>query len=984
MAIVLLLTVGCSGSILDTTAENPAEIIETNVQPDAGRMLWGIWDIRFDTVSWTVTAEPMRTALAHFNITDWVLPPACDDCFKIEVNGFDIVTRLLDVDVTLRNPTQLTARDVRGIVYTNEYGHELPYADGWTSLWDIPGGGAVNPFMGFAKSAGYREFAPDAEHVENYIILIPIPPHWNAIQFAVDVSWPGNCREPYAMEDFSHTDFLAEIGETSDLQVTVRDWQDDVEEVKLAAGEFTGAGYLYFTNTSVDTWEATLVNNEIEEAGDYDLMLTATSSGTVLPMHQRVRISPDDPPGPKVLGIEPSHAERGDDLSGVVISGKNFEDVESVKLKMTGEPDIETTNVSLIDEETIECDMSISPFAPLGYYDIEVVFTGWGAIVGEGLFKVHDGDPHDPVDVTPDLLNMSPFTIAVSGEYLFVSTLHCGLHIFDITDPLVPVWLTEYETPGPQFDTAISGDYLYIAMASSGLQIVDISEPASPSLVHTAVGFDAYGVYVKDDYAYVTRSTISQGGDLYIVDISEPESAYVEKSIHTPGYACDVVVEGGYAYLCDSVPGFHVIDIDPIGSAHIVKTVVFEMGMAFGVALNDGYAYVTDGSFKFHVIDIHDPESAYILKTVEGVYGQPANPVYKDGYVYTVSLQSGLDIFDVSTPSAAEAVHHIDFAQAMDIAIAGNFAYIADGSTGLHIVDISNPESAYIAGHRLSLGKVRDIDIRGDTAYAINPGIGLVILDISEPEETDILKIIPLPEGLGESVEATEGYVYGGSFFFNIIDVDPVNWAYIVNTVDFSYSKMAKEIRVVDGYAYFANFYSSLEIIDIDPPGDAHVVKSVDTSYGNYDLAIQNGYAYLATHVGGLLVVDIDPIEEASVVHSVEVYDDAHGVAVDGDYAYVADSFECLTIIDISTPEAAFVTKHVLGSHLANAVDVQDGYAYVCFGSECVKVYDVDPVASAHFIVEIDVPEYARRVRVDGNYAYIACTSGGFRVIKLW
>ena len=73
----------------------------------SGRMLWGMWEISLNPAKDTMTALPARKLQAHFNITDMLLPPECDDCLAIAVNSFDPVTRILDVDVTLRNPSPL-------------------------------------------------------------------------------------------------------------------------------------------------------------------------------------------------------------------------------------------------------------------------------------------------------------------------------------------------------------------------------------------------------------------------------------------------------------------------------------------------------------------------------------------------------------------------------------------------------------------------------------------------------------------------------------------------------------------------------------------------------------------------------------------------------------------------------------------------------------------------------------------------------------
>ncbi len=69
--------------------------------------------------------------------------------------------------------------------------------------------------------------------MEKYLIQLPSPPHFEVLTFAVDASWPTNCLEPYAIENFSQEDILYDTpGMTAELKVDVLDWQDDVQEVK--------------------------------------------------------------------------------------------------------------------------------------------------------------------------------------------------------------------------------------------------------------------------------------------------------------------------------------------------------------------------------------------------------------------------------------------------------------------------------------------------------------------------------------------------------------------------------------------------------------------------------------------------------------------------------------------------------------------------------------------------------------------------------
>ena len=272
----LVATAGCSSAQGTAVTPDERDVIQSpDKDAQSGRMLWGVWQFSYDESIKELTAIPLREAYVHFNVAPMLLPPNCSDCVKTHVNSFDTISHMLDVNVTLHNPSALTGHDVRGILYTNAYGHELTNADDWTGLWDVAGGQTLNPFKAFAKSTSHRVFAPGADYTEQYLIHIPTPPQWNKITFAVDASWPGNCREAYSIENFTQEKLYDTGGGQALVTVDVRDWQNDVNKVTLAAPEITGESFTQLYKISGDTWGIYVKNNAGAPEGDYSSRIIA-------------------------------------------------------------------------------------------------------------------------------------------------------------------------------------------------------------------------------------------------------------------------------------------------------------------------------------------------------------------------------------------------------------------------------------------------------------------------------------------------------------------------------------------------------------------------------------------------------------------------------------------------------------------------------------------------------------------------------------
>ena len=256
--------------------------------------------------------------------------------------------------------------------------------------------------------------------------------------------------------------------------------------------------------------------------------------------------------------------------------------------------------------------------------------------------------PNNPIDITPPWLNFAPEDVYVDGTYAYVAGGVNGLHIFDITDPLNPVWvnrvLTAYEADG----VVVSDGYAYVAGGSSttggALQVIAVDPPALAQVITTVeMPSDAYCVALLDGYAFV-----GEGAGLKVVDIDPPGAASIVASAYDVGRCFDVAVSNGYAYAVTD-DGLQIIDVDPVESAHVVHSLWSEFDYwpsprVNSVAVSGGFAYVgislpscmppSDGNL--HVVDITPPEAAEDLGSVH-LSRAPRDPGISGAIAYVVT-----------------------------------------------------------------------------------------------------------------------------------------------------------------------------------------------------------------------------------------------------------------------------------------------------------------------------------------------------------
>jgi len=351
-------------------------------------------------------------------------------------------------------------------------------------------------------------------------------------------------------------------------------------------------------------------------------------------------------------------------------------------------------------------------------------------------------------------------------------------------------------------------------------------------------------------------------------------------------------------------------------------------------------------------------------------------------YAYIAEYSIGLGIMNISDPVNPVLVNLIDTPGiAFGVHVSDGYAYIADGEGGLQIINVDPPESASIVKTVELPGKAYHVYVSGGYAYVTDLEAGLQIIDIEPLGNAHIVKTIDTP-GDAYAVQTSAGYAYVANWTSGlcIIDVEPPEDAYIVNPL--GKPRVVNDIYVSGGYAYVADDSAGLQIMDIEPPESAHQIKTIDTSGFAYGIYVSDGYAYVGDGSAGLQIIDIEPLEFANVVATVDTSEYAYGVYTAGGFAYVADCSAGLKIIDIEPPESANIVRNVELNGVAYRVCVSGGYAYVANWIEGLQIIDIEPPESAYIVMTIDAG-IAYDVKVSGGYAYVVNFFGGLRIVDI-
>jgi hypothetical protein len=267
--------------------------------------------------------------------------------------------------------------------------------------------------------------------------------------------------------------------------------------------------------------------------------------------------------------------------------------------------------------------------------------------------------------------------------------------------------------------------------------------------------------------------------------------------------------------------------------------------------------------------------------------------------------------------------------RAAKVAVAGNYAYVADEGAGLRVVDISNPAVPVEVGSCLTLGSAWDVEVSGNYAYVADNTWGLRVVDIACPS-------FPVVVGSCHSLEGARGVAVSG------------NYAY-----------------VVDGYS------CGMRVVDITNPAAPFEVGFYATGGGAWGIGVAGSYAYVARGSNALRIVNIaNPLNPVEVsVYSAPGW--TWDVAVWGIYAYVADEGGGLRVVDISNPSAP--TEVGVCDTRAVAVTVSENWAYVGAGFSGLRVVNITtpgaPFEAGFY--DMEMPGYACGIAVRGILTYV-------------
>ncbi|HXJ59215.1 MAG TPA: hypothetical protein VNU68_21355 [Verrucomicrobiae bacterium] len=319
--------------------------------------------------------------------------------------------------------------------------------------------------------------------------------------------------------------------------------------------------------------------------------------------------------------------------------------------------------------------------------------------------------------------------------------------------------------------------------------------------------------------------------------------------------------------------------------------------------------------------------------------------------------------------------------EALDVDLAGRFAYVADGPEGMRVFDVSNPAAVTVAGSYDTPGYARSVRVAGTLAYVADSEAGVVILDVSVPANIRLAGRYDT-KGVVRAVQAvgTRLFVADGWAGLSVLEVsDPANPRRLGG---YRPPGDVFQVQVVGSLAYVASYGSGLHVLDVSDPS-AIVSLGFFPAYYAQDLEVTGSRLYLAEaapedeneHIR-VHVLDVSDVTHVSSLGDVSSRSPGGSVRLraHGELLFVSKEIG-LELFDVSDPARVVSSGSVPASGTLVGLQIRGSRAYLAEGQRGLTILELNGLAPAPPVFE------APRVTADHFAAIIENLDGASEVV---
>ncbi|WP_428743722.1 cadherin domain-containing protein [Sulfurimonas sp.] len=345
---------------------------------------------------------------------------------------------------------------------------------------------------------------------------------------------------------------------------------------------------------------------------------------------------------------------------------------------------------------------------------------------------------------------------------------------------------------------------------------------------------------------------------------------------------------------------------------------------------------------------------------------------------------SGVQVIDITDPTNPKIISSIYINGASDIALSldENQIYVSyfgsDGYGGMKIVDISDPLNLTIISSVSILDEVSNIALSADgfTTF-ITGSSGVQIVDVSDSTNPTIISSVNTPT-LYINPNTDNSKIFLSK---HIVDITDLNNPAITDLINLPKDSYCISFDTNQTKAFTTNVYSGgIQILDIIDPTNPIVLGSIKTSYRvlYIKLSEDGNTAFLTNHYNGILIVDISDPTNPIIIDSIDTPNIPNRIALNSDNskAFIADGTSGIQIIDISGYKIEQKTPGILGFsttiEASTSVGTVVGQAKIYYSGESgITSFELTGDRADDFSIDSDgIVKLAKELEVIPNNIY--------------
>lgn len=413
---------------------------------------------------------------------------------------------------------------------------------------------------------------------------------------------------------------------------------------------------------------------------------------------------------------------------------------------------------------------------------------------------------------------------------------------------------------------------------------------------------------------------------------------------------------------------------------------------ANAVTVDNGIAYVA-GTAGLNLIDVSSQTllASYSTST-------PILDVLVEGnYAFLAKGTSGISIIDISEPTfSITEISRFVTTNAITITKKDNYLYVADGTSGIKIINISN-KFAPLLTKQLLMEDARSVEVSGNYAYATghqtNQNVsnedylgGVVkVIDISTPNTAAIVaEKTFITKGIDITIIGSTAYVLGENDS-NLVDLDISNPLLPLYKRALTVDSTATSILVDDNYVYSIGSNGILErIITPMQSGNISRLVNIDTQCTASDIFFYEDKIFVVSGNGKFKIFDFNEASDSFLLGEVST-GGGYGSAIalkDNNYAFIVDHKVKSIGISSPTPWVADTFSEI--GHV-NDISIVGSYAYVAIQETGFNIYDISEPNNIQKISQTLTPGcLSKSVTIYDEFAYLLCINSQSRNMKIF